>query len=266
MIKQTKTLLSTRFHEMINVKQYKFVVLAFLMISLMSFVLKEDIFKTYSATRSGIFTLVCASIWLGIFNSIQTICSCRQRIIDDFLNEMRVGSFVLSELIFQIFICFIQTLIVMIVFTFTFSYNKEGIITKSIIEYFIMIFLIIYSSDILGLILSSFVKSSVTAMELMPFVLVIQMILPGTLFELKGILEKFSFFTISKWGMDALGSIANLEKLASNETINIKYNTTECFIHTQEHFVEIVCVFLLFITISGFMTYIGVWKIKKNGL
>ena len=37
-------------------------------------VVSEDIFKSYAATRNGAFALVCACIWIGIFNSIQSIC------------------------------------------------------------------------------------------------------------------------------------------------------------------------------------------------
>lgn len=264
--KKIKILLKSRFYEMVNNRQFKFIILAFLMIVLMSFVLKDEMFKTYPASRSGAFTLICACIWLGIFNSIQVVCSSKHKILDDFLNGMHAGEFIVSELVFQFFICFIQSCIVIAVFIITFSYADKGIFTHTSIEYFIIIFLTIYTSDVMGFMLSSLAKNSVTAMELMPFVLVVQMILPGTLFELKGKLSVLSNLTISKWSMDTFGSIADFESLAKKEPIEVIFNATEHYEKTLHHFAENTFVLLGFIIFFIFISYLGIRKVKKDGL
>jgi hypothetical protein len=44
----------------------------------------------------------------------------------------------------------------------------------------------------------------------MPFVLIVQLIMSGVLFELKDVAEYISYITLSKWGMSAFGSISDL--------------------------------------------------------
>ena len=36
-------------------------------------VTKENMFKTFEGTKSGLFSLICVCIWIGIFNSIQLV-------------------------------------------------------------------------------------------------------------------------------------------------------------------------------------------------
>lgn len=45
-------------------------------------------------------------------------------------------------------------------------------------------------------------------MTVMPFVLIVQLVMSGAVFELSGVTELISKFTISRWGLDAIGSIA----------------------------------------------------------
>jgi len=54
-------------------KCWKYVVFAIIASSVVVSVIRKDIFKTYEDTKSGFFTIVCVSIWLGIFNSILII-------------------------------------------------------------------------------------------------------------------------------------------------------------------------------------------------
>ena len=50
-------------------------------------------------------------------------------------------------------------------------------------------------------------------MTLAPFVLIVQLLFSGILFELKGISKVLSWFTASRWSVEALGSIANMNTL-----------------------------------------------------
>lgn len=46
-----------------------------------------------------------------------------------------------------------------------------------------------------------------------PFVLIIQLLFSGILFNLEGMGKKISYCTVSRWSVEALGSIARLNKL-----------------------------------------------------
>ncbi|MDE5932397.1 MAG: hypothetical protein K2H40_07950, partial [Lachnospiraceae bacterium] len=69
----------------------------------------------------------------------------------------------------------------------------------------------------LGMAVSSIVKSTTTAMTVMPFLLIVQLVFSGVLFELKDYLELIAKVTLSKWGMEALGSIVDMDSLPYND-------------------------------------------------
>jgi hypothetical protein len=45
-------------------------------------------------------------------------------------------------------------------------------------------------------------------MMIMPFILVIQLVMSGVVFELSGITEIISYLTASRWGVEAINTIA----------------------------------------------------------
>lgn len=47
-----------------------------------------------------------------------------------------------------------------------------------------------------------------------PFVLIVQLLFSGILFNLEGAGEKISYCTVSRWSVEGLGSIARLNKLS----------------------------------------------------
>ena len=55
-------------------------------------------------------------------------------------------------------------------------------------------------------------------MTIMPFVLIIQLVMSGAVFDLKGITEKISYLTLSKWGLDGICAIAN-----TTDTVYMQY-------------------------------------------
>lgn len=81
------------------------------------------------------------------------------------------------------------------------------------IEYFITVFLLTFGAAVLGLMVSAVSDSPNTAMKIMPFILIVQLILSGVLFDLSGIAVYFADITFSKWGMSAFGSIGDINSL-----------------------------------------------------
>ena len=65
----------------------------------------------------------------------------------------------------------------------------------------------------MGFIISSVVQSGDKAMAAAPFVLIVQLLFSGILFTLKGAGKIISYCTVSRWSVEALGSIARLNKL-----------------------------------------------------
>ncbi len=168
-------------------------------------------FSTYEETKSGFFAIISAAIWIGLFNSIQRICKEHATITSEYHLGAHLSAYIASHIIFDFFLCLAQTLIMMVICCIFIDFPKDGIIfSSSILEYFITLFLIIWGSDIMGIMISSISSTPNMAMTIMPFILIMQLVMSGVLFELDGIYDKIAYVTFSKWGMSALGTIGNL--------------------------------------------------------
>lgn len=170
-----------------------------------------DMYTTYDSTKSGLFVLTSACIWVGIFNSIQGICKEHEIIRADYRSGMKMSAFMISHALWQAILCLAQTVVIYLICLIFIDFNTEGVILGSAAaEYIITMFLLLYGSSMLGLMVSSVSATPTTAMTIMPFVLILQLIMSGVLFKLEGASEKISYITYSKWGMSAFGCIADL--------------------------------------------------------
>ena len=211
----------------IREKAWKFVVFAVIIAALVASVVGENMFTTYESTKSGFFTIVSACIWIGIFNSVQSICKEHEIIRSEYRQGMRLSSYIFANVGWQFLLCLIQSCVIFGVCLVFIDFNTEGIITSAYVEYFITIFLLTFGSAIMGIMLSSIAGNPTTAMTIMPFVLILQLIMSGVLFELSGMSKKIAYITFSKWGMSAFGSIADLNNAKYPLKISAAYPMVE---------------------------------------
>ncbi len=191
-------------------KVWKYIVFSVIISFLVAAVVGDKMFDTMESTQSGFFTIASACIWIGIFNSIQSICKEHDTIREEYRAGARLSSYVTANVLWQMVISLIQSMIILIVCMFFIDFNTDGVMMHAYIEYFITIFLLVGGADIMGLMISSIAGTATTAMTIMPFVLILQLIMSGVLFELDGWSEAIAYITFSKWGMGAFGSIADL--------------------------------------------------------
>lgn len=210
-VKQTIVYIKKNFRLFMNQKDWKFIIIAAVISLLVCMVVGDKMFDTYESTKSGFFAVISAAIWIGVFNSIQGICKEHNTITSEYRSGLHISSYVMSHVIFDFFVCFIQAIILMGVCCVFIDFPDEAVLLGSpIIEYFITLFMIIWGSDIMGIMISSVASTPNVAMTAMPFVLILQLVFSGVLFELNDWSEKIAYVTYSKWGMAALGSIGNL--------------------------------------------------------
>ncbi len=218
-IKQIPVYVSKNYRLFMNQGDWKFILIAAVISFLVCSIVGKDMFSTYEDTKSGFFAIISAAIWIGVFNSIQRICKEHDTITSEYRSGLHISAYVLSHVIFDFFICLIQAVILIIICTLFIDFPSEGIIFKqSMLEYFITLFLIIWGADIMGIMISSVASTPNVAMTAMPFVLILQLVMSGVLFDLSGWSEKVAYITLSKWGMSALGSIGDL----NNESLPLK--------------------------------------------
>lgn len=215
-VKQTGIYLGKCFRVFRNENGWKVFVSSFIITVLIASVTGEDMFAEYSATRNGCFTLICACIWIGIFNSIQSVCKERDIIKREHRSGLHMSSYVTAHMVFELFQSSIEAVLVTLITVFFYNDNiraAEGFENVNYFKYYLTFFLIIYAADALGLMVSCIVKSPATAMTVMPFVLIIQLVMAGFIFKLEGRSAMIGNITVSKWGINALGTIANVNEM-----------------------------------------------------
>lgn len=200
----------------IREKAWKFIVFATIIALLVGVVVSEDMFSNFERTKSGFFTVASACIWLGIFNSIQSICKEHDIIRSEYRQGMKLTSYISANILWQMALCLVQSIVIFVVciiFGFFGEDVGKGVLMNAYIEYFITIFLLVLGSAVLGIMVSSISGNPTTAMTIMPFVLILQLIMCGVLFELTGFSETVANITLSKWGMSAFASTADLNSI-----------------------------------------------------
>lgn len=178
-------------------------------------VTKKNMFETFEGTKSGLFSLICVCIWIGIFNSIQLVCREKNDIVKDELDKsLKATSYMAAHYIYQFILCAIQSIIVFAIFMLFMLSEDKGDIGNPL-AYLITIFLVMYASDAMSFVLSSVVPNPIVAMTFMPLLLLIQLVMAGVLFELGDFSEIVAEITVSKWGMSAFGIIGSITDLPS---------------------------------------------------
>ena len=226
-VAQTRVYIGKNFRIFMNQKDWKFIIIAAVISVLVCAIVHENMFDTYDGTQSGFFAIVSAAIWIGIFNSIQRICKEHQTITSECRSGLHLSAYVMSHVIFDALVCLAQAVVLFVVCLFFIDFPSEGLIFGSAYpEYIITLFLVIWGSDVMGIMISSIVSTPNVAMTTMPFVLIIQLVMSGVLFELKGWSVKVAYVTFSRWGMSALGSIGDL---ANGDKLPFKLQKEDAF-------------------------------------
>ena len=204
------------FRIFVNEKNWKTILFAVIVSLILSFVLKDSMFVTKESTRTGFFAMVTACIWIGIFNSIQEVCKERQVIKREHRTGLHITSYVAAHMIYQGAICLVQALLMVIFYSIFLKFPAQGLVTGSFhVDFFISMFLVLFAADMLGIAVSSLVKTTTAAMTVMPFILIVQLIFSGSIFPITGQAKILSDLTISKWGQRVLCIEANLNELPS---------------------------------------------------
>lgn len=177
-------------------------------------VAESEIFEIYEPTKSLMFSMSCAAIWMGLFNSIQEICKERNILKREYMGGIALLPYIMAKFTVLVIIGLLQAFIVTTLFLGLIGTFESGIFFDNFyMEIFITVFITIIAATSLGLIVSSVSKSGDKAMTVAPFILIVQLLFSGILFKLEGITDLISFATISRWSVEALGSIVHLNDL-----------------------------------------------------
>lgn len=175
---------------------------------LVAMVVRSMLFRTMIDTLEGAFALTCVAIWNGCFNSIQSICRERDVVKRDHRSGMHISSYVTAHLIYQAMLCLTQTVITVYICRLVgVAFPDEGLFTPWMtVDFGITLFLVSYASDVLSLWVSALSRNTTTAMTIMPFIMIFQLIFSGGIFPIPSWSRPVSQITVSRYGLVALAS------------------------------------------------------------
>lgn len=214
---QVRIYLGKLFRIFIHEKDWKVLPMAAVIAFMVAYVVGKNMFINMEGTKIGSLAFVCCCIWNGFFNSIQVVCRERAIVKREHRAGLHISAYLAAHMIYQAFLCILQVIITLVVYWFAgMVFPTEGLVTGRFVpDMMITLFLITYASDMMALMVSCIVRTTTSAMTVMPFLLIVQLVFAGVAFPLHGIPEKLSNATISKWGIYAVCTESNYNALPS---------------------------------------------------
>lgn len=214
-IKQIPIYLGKFFRMFVYQNDWKVLPMSALIAVIVAIVTGKNMFVTMEGTMMGSMALTCVCLWNGCFNSIQSVCRERGIVKREHRSGMHVSAYIGAHMIYQAALCMMQSIITLAVCAYAgMPFPKTGFLTGSIfLDLGVTLFLITYAADMMSLFISCVVRTTTSAMTVMPLVLIVQLVFSGMLFTSGAGSDVYSSLTIARWGMRAICTQANYNAL-----------------------------------------------------
>ncbi|MEP7190223.1 MAG: ABC transporter permease, partial [Roseiflexaceae bacterium] len=169
-----------------------------------------------SEGKKVLFMLATVAVWFGIINAAREITKESAIYRRERLANLRIGPYVLSKIVVLTLLVLIQSLILLVLIGLKVQLPAMGALLPAWIELFVTTFLTSLAGLAMGLAISSSSSSPDRAISIVPLALIPQILFAGVIFSLGDgltIQRLLSWFTISRWAMDAYGTTVNLNDL-----------------------------------------------------
>jgi ABC-type transport system involved in multi-copper enzyme maturation permease subunit len=160
--------------------------------------------------------LATVAVWFGIINAAREITKESAIYRRERLANLRIGPYVLSKLLVLTLLVLIQSLILLVLIGLKVRLPAMGVLLPAGLELFVTTFLTSLAGLAMGLAISSASSTPDRAISVVPLALIPQILFAGVIFSLGDgltIQRLLSWFTISRWAMDAYGTTVNLNDL-----------------------------------------------------
>ena len=255
---QTKTLVSRFVSSLINNKFMISLLLgqAILMGVLICLAIERDSLQDPLTSSMICVAFTLASIWLGLFNTIQEIVKEKDMLKKEYTSGLNFASYIVSKLIVFSILCLYQAITcVSIVYFYLDPRPEDILITNTLVDLILNFFLVAFCTSIIGLFISSLAKETKTTIILSPLYMMFQMLFSGMFIPFVDFTKKVSYFVIGRWGYESFGTISNLTKYGVLEA------EENFFEFTSSHIMNIWYI-LIFISVIFFI--LSIITIKKN--
>jgi len=188
----------------------------------------QDVFPTMININQTLFMMACIGTFFGLFGSIQEISKERAIYDREKLANLNVFSYVASKLIILAMLALIQSLLLVYVLGLWAKFPTAGIteirFLSAKLEIMATLFLTLLASSSLGLFVSAWVKDKQDrVMGILAVLVIVQIVFSGILFKLDGWWKVLTWFTLTRWSTEAMGSVVELGKLSVASQLFLTY-------------------------------------------
>jgi len=228
------------------------ILLAPIIAAVLVLVADDTLFGYYAITRTMMFCFAIASIFMGLSNSIQEICKERVILNKEYMADLKISSYLSSKIFVMLILSIIQSILLVLTFSLLVTTPTNGLILEWRLELIIECCITIFTSSMLGLFVSSFASDNTIAMTYTPLLMIPQLVLCGMFFELVGKTKILSYFIISKWSLEMMGTTSDLNSTITEieELIpNYQHEASSFFEFSRTHlYFDATALILLLIT------------------
>ncbi|MBE9061279.1 ATP-binding cassette domain-containing protein [cf. Phormidesmis sp. LEGE 11477] len=211
-----------------------------------------------------LFVFTCATIWVGLSGTAQTIVKEANIYLRERLVNLRLIPYLGSKFSIHTGLALVQTLLLVLVILLSFESPQPDLMPWSL-SLLVTSFLTLLASTSLGLMISAFVSNPTQANSTLPLILIPQIVFSGTLFELEGASRIISWLMISRWSIGAYAAGLNVNQMAPEpiEGIVSIFESTAAYDATWDNLMlnwGILCVHsLVYLSIS-------LWQQKQKDI
>lgn len=234
---------------------------------LISLVADGKQFDQYEMTKSLLFALSCSAFWVGMLNAIQEICKERTITKREYMTGLSLNAYVMSKIMVLGILCWIQSILIIVVFALLVGLPDKGLWGNSFIELFVTTFLTAVASTAMGLFVSSLFTNADRAMTVAPILLMPQILFSGLIFKLDGATEFISWLAVCRWSMEGYGTTANLNSLEmrlQQEGIPVPHDAEKFFDFTSWHLIQSWLILIAFTALFLILARIVLINIGKE--
>ncbi len=158
------------------------------------------------------FVFSCIAIWVGLSSAVREIVKETAIYSRERLVNLGLFAYLGSKVLIWTGIAVLQSVLMVGVILLAFAAPSSSLIPWGL-GLGLTNFLTILASVCFSLTISALVRTENAANNLLPLIMIPQIILSGVLFNLSGLSEKLSWLTISRWSVGAYGSLIDINAM-----------------------------------------------------
>jgi ABC transport system ATP-binding/permease protein len=212
--------------------------------------------------KKVLFMLATVAVWFGIINAAREITKEAPIFRRERLANLRIGPYVLSKVAVLLLLVLLQSLVLMFLVGLKVQFPASGVLMPAWLELYVTTLLTSLAGLAMGLAISSAAATPDRAISIVPLALIPQILFAGVIFSLgDGITVQrlLSWFTISRWAMDAYGTTANLNDLPLQPGM-LRVAAGE-YTFTASH---LLSRWLLLLAYMGICLGLTAWQLKRR--